>query len=78
MRAQSQQQLKTLFRLKCTCTIKKRPNKAYIALLQGVLGSVEEVRSVSRPDPLVLGGFVFLLVGKLKPEQTSVCQDQLR
>lgn len=51
---------------------------AHIALLHGVLGSVEEVGPVGCPDPLVLGGFVFLLIGKLKPEQTRVCQDKLR
>lgn len=44
---------------------------AYITLLQGVLGSIEEVGSVCCPDPLVLGGFIFLLVVKLKPEKTK-------
>lgn len=41
---------------------------AHVALLQRVLGSVEEVGPVCCPDPLVLGGFVFLLVVQLKIE----------
>lgn len=48
---------------------KSREAPAHVALLQRVLGSVEEVGPVCCPDPLVLGGFVFLLVGQLKMEQ---------
>lgn len=40
---------------------------SYITLLQGILGSVEEVGSVRSPDPLVLGGLVLLLVVQLQP-----------
>lgn len=48
---------------------KSREAPAHVALLQRVLGSVEEVGPVCCPDPLVLGGLVFLLVGQLKVEQ---------
>lgn len=45
---------------------------AHIALLQRVLGSINEVGSVSRPDPLVLGLLVLLLVVKLQMKFTGI------
>lgn len=47
-------------------TFSKEEAPTHIALLQGVLGSIEEVWSVCCPDPLVFRGFIFLLVVKLK------------
>lgn len=54
-----------------------REAPAHVALLQRVLGSVEEVGPVCGPDPLVLGGFVLLLVGQLKTEQRRLRRVEL-
>ena len=37
----------------------------HVTLHESVLGSMEEVRPICGPDPLVLGGLVLLLVVKL-------------
>lgn len=49
----------------------KEKAPTHITLLQGVLGSIDKVGSVCCPYPLVLGGFILLLVVKLKMEKRN-------